>query len=84
MEITKVLPAMPQVFMNKEDAIVHFGYEGHKAMFQKLLKEFKENPEYEDGYRLPTSNFPILRIDLFDKFLKDREEQRLRGKVVKS
>ncbi|WP_445448962.1 hypothetical protein [Enterococcus faecalis] len=58
-----------QAWMAKDDAIVHFGYQNHKPTFQALLKKFKEHEDFKDGYRLVTSNLPIIHIDKFDKFL---------------
>lgn len=60
---------LPQAWMGKEDAIVYFGYEKHESTFQKLLKEFKEHPDFKKGYRLATYKVPTVRIDLFDQFL---------------
>lgn len=65
--------ARDQEWMSKDDAIIHFGYANHEAVFQKLLAEFKDHKDFQDGYRLPTYKVPIIRIDLFDKFLDWRD-----------
>lgn len=70
--LSKVIE-LPQAWMAKDEAIVYFGYQLHKALFQKLLKEFKEHQKFSDGYRLVTSNLPIINIQKFDDFLKWRE-----------
>jgi hypothetical protein len=67
---------LPQAWMAKDEAIIYFGYKLHKALFQKLLKEFKEHEKFRDGYRLPTSNMPIINIKLFDEFLKRRDKNK--------
>ena len=67
---------LPQAWMAKDEAIVYFGYRLHKPLFQKLLKEFKEHKDYKDGYRLVTSNLPIINIQIFDKFLIWREKNK--------
>lgn len=69
---------IPQIWMSKEEAIVCFGYTGHESAFQKVLAEFKDHPDYPDGYRLPTYKVPIIRIDLFDQFLKWRDENKFK------
>lgn len=33
---------VPQAWMAKDEAVVYFGYQLHKSLFQKLLKEFLE------------------------------------------
>ncbi len=58
-----------QAWMAKDDAVIYFGYQNHKSLFQKLLREFKEHKDFKDGYRLVTSNLPIINIKLFDEFL---------------
>lgn len=58
-----------QAWMAKDEAVIYFGYQNHKALFQKLLREFKEHKDFKDGYRLVTSNLPIINIQLFDEFL---------------
>lgn len=60
---------VPQAWMAKDEAVVYFGYQQHKSLFQKLLKEFKEHEDFKEGYRLVTSNLPIINIQLFDNFL---------------
>lgn len=58
-----------QAWMAKDEAVIYFGYQNHKSLFQKLLREFKEHKDFKDGYRLVTSNLPIININLFDEFL---------------
>lgn len=58
-----------QAWMAKDEAVIYFGYQNHKSLFQKLLREFKEHKDFKDGYRLVTSNLPIINIELFDEFL---------------
>lgn len=58
-----------QAWMAKDEAVIYFGYQNHKSLFQKLLREFKEHKDFKDGYRLVTSNLPIINIQLFDEFL---------------
>ena len=60
---------IPQAWMAKDEAIIYFGYQLHKPTFQVLLKKFKEHKDFKDGYRLPTSNMPIINIQKFDEFL---------------
>ncbi|MFR3683916.1 MAG: hypothetical protein ACLTXM_02610 [Enterococcus sp.] len=64
---------IPQVWMAKDEALVYFGYKNHVSTFQKILAEFKDHPDYQEGYRLPTYKVPIVRIDLFDQYLKWRD-----------
>lgn len=61
--------ALEQLWMSKEQARIHFGYEDHESTFQKLLSEFKSHSEFKEGYRLATYKVPTIRVDLFDKFL---------------
>lgn len=65
-----------QAWMAKDEAVIYFGYQNHKSLFQKLLREFKEHKDFKDGYRLVTSNLPIINIQLFDKFLIWREKNK--------
>jgi hypothetical protein len=65
-----------QAWMAKDEAIVYFGYQLHKPLFQKLLKEFKEHQKFKSGYRLVTSNLPIINIQLFDEFLDWRAKNK--------
>lgn len=67
---------LPQAWMAKDEAIIYFGYKQHKALFQKLLKEFKEHEKFKEGYRLPTPNMPTIDIQEFDEFLKWREKNK--------
>jgi hypothetical protein len=60
---------LPQAWMAKDEAVIYFGYQHHRSLFQKLLKEFKEHKEFKEGYRLVTSNLPIINIQLFYNFL---------------
>ncbi|MTD40398.1 hypothetical protein GIX45_17590 [Erwinia sp. CPCC 100877] len=65
-----------QAWMAKDEAIIYFGYKLHRSLFQKLLKEFKEHKVYGSGYRLVTSNMPIINIKLFDEFLVWRDKNK--------
>ncbi|MGM0214913.1 hypothetical protein [Enterococcus sp. AZ109] len=69
---------IPQMWMSKEEAKQYFGYKEHEPTFQKLLAEFKEHPDYCEGYRLPTYKVPIIRIDLFDKFLEWKHKNKFK------
>ena len=69
---------LPQAWMAKDEAIVYFGYQMHKSLFQKLLKEFKEHKDFKGGYRLVTANLPIINIQLFDDFLVWRSENKFK------
>lgn len=60
---------LPQAWMAKDEAITYFGYQLHKPLFQKLLKEFKEHDDFKEGYRLVTYGLPIIKIKTFDDFL---------------
>ncbi len=71
---------VPQAWMAKDEAIIYFGYQKHKALFQKLLREFKEHEDYKDGYRLPTYGLPIVKVQLFDEFLKWRDQNKFKRK----
>jgi len=55
----------------------NFGLEDRQSTFQKLLKEFKEG-EYSDGYLSPTYKVVLIDIDMFEKFLRKREERKFR------
>lgn len=74
---------LDQVWMAKDEAIIYFGYQLHKSSFQKLLKEFKSHPDYKKGYRLVTSNLPIINIKLFDSFLDWRDKNKFKAKAFK-
>lgn len=67
---------LPQAWMAKDEAIIYFGYRLHKPAFQKLLREFKEHPDFKDGYRLVTSCLPIINIQKFDEFLVWRDKNK--------
>lgn len=69
---------LPQAWMAKDEAIIFFGYQMHRPLFQKLLKEFKEHDDFSQGYMLPTHNMPIIDIKLFKEFLKWREENKFK------
>lgn len=69
---------VPQAWMAKDEAVVYFGYQLHKSLFQKLLKEFKEHKDFKEGYRLVTANLPIINIQLFDDFLVWRSENKFK------
>ncbi|MBS7578476.1 MULTISPECIES: hypothetical protein [unclassified Enterococcus] len=71
--VSKVTPSIQQAWIAKDDAIVFFGYQNHKPAFQKLLKEFKSEKSFSDGYILSTHKIPIIKIDTFEKFLRWRE-----------
>lgn len=73
---------VPQAWMAKDEAIIYFGYQLHKPLFQKLLKEFKEHDDFKKGYRLVTSNMPIINMQLFDDFLVWREKNKYRRKAI--
>ncbi|WP_321388990.1 hypothetical protein [uncultured Enterococcus sp.] len=77
MEITKTVE-IQQAWMPKEDAIVHFGFKNHEAVFQKLLAEFKTNPEFKKGYRLVTYKVLTINIELFDAFLDWKHDNKFR------
>ena len=77
MTVCKVVE-LNQVWMAKDEAQIFFGYRMHKPLFQKLLKEFKDHPDFADGYRLPTHNMPIIEAELFDRFLKWREKNKFK------
>ena len=76
MEITKVT-TIPQKWMEKSHARKYFGLDERKPYFQSLLKEFKES-EFSEGYLSPTYRVALIDVDLFEKFLKDREERKFR------
>lgn len=76
MEITKVT-TIPQKWMEKSHARKYFGLEERKPYFQSLLKEFKES-EFAEGYLSPTYKVTLIDINLFENFLKDREERKFR------
>lgn len=67
-----------QAWMAKDEAIVYFGYQNHKPLFQKLLKEFKEHDEFKEGYRLPTYGLSIINVRLFDEFLTWRDKNKFK------
>ncbi|MGF1919055.1 hypothetical protein [Enterococcus faecalis] len=67
---------LPQAWMAKDEAIIYFGYQLHKSLFQKLLREFKEHKDFKDGYRLVTSGLPIIHIQKFDEFLVWRDKNK--------
>ena len=67
-----------QAWMAKDEAIVYFGYQNHKPLFQKLLKEFKEHDEFKEGYRLPTYGLSIINVQLFDAFLTWRDKNKFK------
>lgn len=69
---------VPQAWMAKDEVVVYFGYQLHKSLFQKLLKEFKEHKDFKEGYRLVTANLPIINIQLFDDFLVWRSENKFK------
>lgn len=73
---------VPQAWMAKDEAIIYFGYQNHKALFQKLLKEFKEHDEFKTGYRLVTSNMPIVNMEKFDDFLIWREKNKFKRNKI--
>lgn len=75
-EITKVT-TIPQKWMEKSHAQKNFGLEDRQSTFQKLLKEFKEG-EYSDGYLSPTYKVVLIDIDMFEEFLRKREERKFR------
>lgn len=67
---------LPQAWMSKDEAIKYFGYSNHRSAFQVLLKEFKEHPNFKDGYRLPTPQVPTVHIVKFDEFLIWRDRNK--------
>lgn len=67
-----------QLWIAKQDAIKVFGYENHRAVFQKLLAKFKNDPKFKDYYMCPTNGVPILKIIEFEEFLKEEEIRRLK------
>lgn len=69
---------LPQAYMAKDEAIIFFGYSNHTALFQKLLKEFKEHERFKLGYRLVTYGMPIINIQLFDEFLTWRDKNKFK------
>ena len=69
---------LTQVWMAKDEAIVYFGYQNHKPLFQKLLKEFKEHVDFKEGYRLPTYGLSIINVQLFDEFLTWRDKNKFK------
>lgn len=77
MQLTKVVE-IPQAWMPKEDALVHFGYKGHEALFQKLLAEFKDHPDFKAGYRNATYKVVTINIALFDSFLDWRDKNKFK------
>ncbi|KFN92143.1 hypothetical protein [Tetragenococcus muriaticus] len=76
MEITKVT-TIPQKWMEKSHAMKYFGLDERKPYFQSLLKEFK-NSEFADGYLSPTYKVVLIDIDMFEEFLRNREERKFR------
>lgn len=82
MEISavKVKPAVEQVWMAKQDAIVYFGYENHTSVFQKILAEFSKHEDFKEGYILATSGIPIVRIAEFENFLRWRQVNKFKRK----
>lgn len=69
-----------QAWMAKDEAIIYFGYQNHKALFQKLLREFKEHEDFKEGYRLPTYGLAIVKVQLFDDFLVWRDKNKFKRK----
>ena len=69
---------LTQAWMAKDEAIIYFGYQLHKPLFQKLLKEFKEHDDYREGYRLVTFGLPIIHVEKFDNFLSWREKNKFK------
>lgn len=67
-----------QAWMAKDEAIIYFGYQNHKALFQKLLKEFKEHEDFKEGYRLVTYGLPIIHMRKFDDFLVWRDKNKFK------
>lgn len=75
---------LTQAWMAKDEAIIYFGYQNHKPLFQKLLKEFKEHDEFKEGYRLPTYGLSIINVQLFDEFLNWRDKNKFKRNKVKT
>ncbi|MCU7356734.1 hypothetical protein N7O58_03435 [Enterococcus dispar] len=69
---------LTQAWMAKDEAIIYFGYQNHKPLFQKLLKEFKEHADFKEGYRLPTYGLSIINVKLFDEFLIWRDQNKFK------
>lgn len=76
MEVLTTVPTK-QKWMEKSHAQKNFGLEDRQSTFQKLLKEFKEG-EYSDGYLSPTYKVVLIDIDMFEEFLRKREERKFR------
>lgn len=76
MEITKVT-TVQQKWMEKSHAMKYFGLDERKPYFQSLLKEFKES-KFCDGYLSPTYKVVLIDIDMFEEFLRKREERKFR------
>ncbi|WP_240310759.1 hypothetical protein [Brochothrix thermosphacta] len=82
MQFAEVRSVVEQAYISKQDAIVYFGYQNHQSVFQKLLKEFKEHVSFGKGYILSTYGLPILNIQLFEEFLRWRDENKYKRKAV--
>lgn len=74
--IVNTIPKIEQAWISKQDAIVYFGYINHRRVFQTLLKEFKNHPDFKGKYKLPTTGVPIVNIVEFEKFLSWREKNK--------
>lgn len=66
-----------QKYLSKKDAIIYFGFEHHKSVFQRLLVEFKTHKDFKVGYLLPTQGVLLIKIDEFEEFLRWRESDRM-------
>lgn len=73
---------VPQAWMEKQNAIKYFGYEGREQSFQKLLAQFKEHDEYKKGYLSPTYKIVLLHINTFEAFLRWVEKNKYKRNKV--
>lgn len=67
--IAKTIP-IDKKWMRKENAMKHFDFDENQVRsFGALLSEFKNHPDFSEGYLNPTYKLVLIDIDLFEQFL---------------
>lgn len=80
MEITKVkVETINQKFATVPQAMKYFGFEQKsRRTFGRYMAEFTDHKEFRNGYINPTGNFVLLDIQMFEEFLRWKDENKFK------
>jgi len=75
--VGRVVP-LEQIYIAKDEALIAFGYRNHESTFKKLWSEFKNHPDFKDGYRSATYGIPTVSVKRFDQFLTWKDKNKFK------